>query len=250
MSPLKPGQGFARRVTLETLEKFAPFLLTADQADRGDSSAAGRGETQPKDPTLEAAERLFEGQSIKLPHRFKSSRKRKPAKKPVLGRLVAEPAVLRAYARGEVLLAEIPRASNRWGQANFNKEDFTGFFGANSRRRLMLWNVHEDRSIAAQPEVRPGVSVKSRNFRIELGAAAGRAYPTNGRPIGVFVRTAAMEFRYMLLMPGTRHHQRAAEILAQYSTSPRSRARRLRMRLEDVRNVWPDLPLWPASRRP
>ncbi len=108
-----------------------------------------------------------------------------------------------------VLIAEIPRSKDRWNQANFNKETFIEFFGAtpgNNSQRILLRNVQDD-AMLAEIEVRPSVSVKSQNYRFELGAAAGIGYPLTGRPIAVFVRLSKRVFLYSLFMPSHSLHQ-------------------------------------------
>jgi hypothetical protein len=86
--------------------------------------------------------------------------------------------------------------------------------------------------------------VKSRNFRIELHAAAGLPYPGEGRPIGAFVRTSPREFLYMLLMPGTSHYPRVAAIVAQLAKSPANQLKRVRLTASELRRLWPRSPLW------
>lgn len=101
-----------------------------------------------------------------------------------------------------VLIAEIPRASTRWNQANFNLETFRGFFGLEpgTFRRVVLFPVAVDGTVG-RPEVRQSVSVKSRNYRIELGLASGLRYPEHGRPIAVFLKIGPRRFRYRLTLP-------------------------------------------------
>ena len=115
-----------------------------------------------------------------------------------------------------VLLAEIPRAAGRWRQANFDIGTYTGFFGLlpGTTRRVVLVPVRPDGSLGAR-EVRPGVSVKSQNYRIELGQGVGLSYPDEGRPIGVFRRVGTRRFRYRLVMPGGIGYDDAHAILAQ-----------------------------------
>ena len=101
-----------------------------------------------------------------------------------------------------VLLAEIPKGSTRWNQANFDLDNFKKFFQLQpgTLRRVVLLPVSPDGTVG-DPEVRPSVDVKSQNYRIELGLASGLDYPENGRPIGLFLRIGPRRFRYRLLMP-------------------------------------------------
>ncbi len=147
----------------------------------------------------------------------------------------------------EVLFAEIPRAATRWNQANFDQRNFIDFFHADTPGNLRLWHVSGVGRVAREAEIRPGVTVRSRNFRIELGAAAGLAYPANGRPIAVFVRRAPREFHYMLLLPGSAHYQQAENILARYARSRPGRMRRERIPRATAAREWPESPLWRVS---
>jgi hypothetical protein len=62
---MRDGQGFAKLVTLETLDSFAPLL---QKAGRGEGAGRGGRQRQaPADPKLEAAEALFGGTSIRVP---------------------------------------------------------------------------------------------------------------------------------------------------------------------------------------
>jgi hypothetical protein len=144
----------------------------------------------------------------------------------------------------QVLFAEIPRGSGRWNQANFDKDNFMNFFQAGSGSVVKLWQVEPRGHIASAPEERPGVSVKSRNFRIELAAAAGKSYPATGRPIGVFVRIGSRKFHYMLLMPGDTGHRFASEVLKKHAISPPGRMRRFILDLATAMSEWPQAPLW------
>jgi len=106
-------------------------------------------------------------------------------------------------SENEILFAEIPGSGNRWKQANFDKENFTNFFGAipgNNFHRILL--RHVDEFALSDIENRQSVSVKSQNYRFELDAASGLDYPANGRPIGVFIKVATRIFMYHLFMPG------------------------------------------------
>jgi HKD family nuclease len=155
------------------------------------------------------------------------------------------PTTRRPASDSPVLIAEVPRASDRWNQANFDLDSFVNFFHADDpRRRLQLWHVSNEGTIAPEPEVRPGVAVRSRNFRVELRAAAGLPYPTGGRPIGLFIATGPRSFLYMLVMPRTSHYPLVSAILGRHSTSPRNQVRRARLSVSELRREWPASPLW------
>lgn len=127
-----------------------------------------------------------------------------------------------------VLIAEIPKSGKRWKQANFDLATFQSYFGATPGRTQRIILTHVDSAGSFGPvEVRPSVAVKSHNFRFELDAASGLAYPKQGRPIGVFVRVATRTFRYRLLMPGTVAHTSAKLFLDANGSRLRRRMRRL-----------------------
>lgn len=145
----------------------------------------------------------------------------------------------------QILVAEIPRASNRWGQANFDQSTFFDFFGASNRvqRRAYFFHLRDDGTLGFQ-EVRPAVAVQSHNYRFELDAASGLAYPMDGRPVGVFAKVGARTFVYMLLMPGGAGHAEMALLLDQTAIALPGRLRRVVYRAADVQRAWPAAPLW------
>ncbi|MBZ4330523.1 phospholipase D family protein [Corallococcus sp. AS-1-12] len=145
-----------------------------------------------------------------------------------------------------VMIAEIPRGE-RWKQANFDLETFRQFFQATpgARQRVFLWHVAADGTVG-DIEVRPCVSVKSQNYRIELGAAVNLSYPEgSARPIAVFLRSATRKFRYRLLMPEDPSYNHVLRILAQRWTGRTGRMRRVTMSSDELRRAWPDSPLLP-----
>lgn len=145
----------------------------------------------------------------------------------------------------EILVAEIPKASNRWGQANFDQATFFGFFGASRtvQRRAYFFHLRGDGTLGFQ-EVRPAVAVQSKNYRFELEAASGLAYPTNGRPIGVFAKVGARTFVYMLLLPTQPGHQEMARLLDGSKAAAGMRLRRNVFTAAAVRAAWPGAPFW------
>lgn len=156
------------------------------------------------------------------------------------GELAVEPGFSRP-----VLVAEIPRAANRWNQANFDLDTFRNFFGARAEAALRVVFQHVDASGALVTlERRPSVAVRSRNFRFELEAAAGLDYPTTGRPIAVFAQVAPRTFRYRLVMPGDGDYPLLSGFLDREAGRPPNRMRRVRTNSEVLQRVWPQSPLW------
>lgn len=106
-----------------------------------------------------------------------------------------------------VLIAEVPKASSRWKQINFDKKSFQNYFGATAggaggTYRILLKNVDSGGTLG-ETESRPSVSVASHNWRFEIGAANGLDYPTgNLRPYVIFSEALTRSFIYELVMPG------------------------------------------------
>lgn len=147
-------------------------------------------------------------------------------------------------AESPVLIAEIPRAGQRWGQANFDVEHYEGFFGAKvgTQRRIVLYHVADDGNLGPL-ESRPSVEVDSRNYRFELAAARGHRYPSRDRPIGVFLRLATGEFLYRLLFPADPQYRTVNQILAAHWSGPPGRMRRITLSWADLHRDWPNSPL-------
>lgn len=148
----------------------------------------------------------------------------------------------------EVLIAEIPNNGNRWKQANFNVSVFEHFFGGiagvNEERRILLRHVGSTGTLE-EIEVRPTVSVRSRNYRVELKAAAGLEYPeSDERPIGVFIKVSTRTFIYSLLMPEDRNYNEVLRYLNNYQPRVGNRMRRYLTNVETLRVNCPNLTFW------
>lgn len=158
----------------------------------------------------------------------------------------ARPAVVSSVA--EVLVAEIPKSGDRWAQANFDLENYEGFFGARlgSQRRISLHHVNAAGAVG-EVESRPSVEVASQNYRFELAAARGLAYPAAGSPIGVFLRLATGEFLYSMLLPGDPGYSEVDQLLAVSWQGRADRKRRVRFNVDQVQSAWPDSPLWTVA---
>jgi hypothetical protein len=145
-----------------------------------------------------------------------------------------------------VLVAEIPRGSTRWNQANFDIGSFRNFFGAQPGgvvQRIVLQHVDAN-GVPGSLESRPSVSVKSHNFRFELEAAAGLPYPEADRPIAVFVEIAPRTFRYRLLMPNDPQYRIINAFLDSIAGGRTDRMRRVITNTDKLQQAWPDSPLW------
>jgi hypothetical protein len=141
-------------------------------------------------------------------------------------------------AGSNVLIAEIPRGGSRWQQGNFDLETFTSFFGATpgKTQRILLTHVKMDGTTGTLEE-RASISSRSQNYRFELDAARGLAYPSAGRPIVLFVRVATRMFRYRLFMPGQPGYQRVSGTLSEHAGPSATWMRRSRLTWQQIKDL-------------
>lgn len=160
-------------------------------------------------------------------------------------------ATLNLGVNAAVLIAEIPRGGPRWSQGNFSLETFRQFFGAEPghEHRVVLQHVNPDGSLG-DIENRPAVSVASHNYRFELAAGTGVAYPAGGRPIGVFVRTGARDFTYRLAFPHDSDYLCFSGYLDDTWNGPPRQMRRVLAEFEVLQRACPATPLWQPGPEP
>jgi hypothetical protein len=171
----------------------------------------------------------------------------RPVKRVVSGTQALVRRVL--LARQSVLVAEVPRSGDRWKQVNFDQGTYRRYFGvpAGVAKHVTFRQIRNDGS-AAPPEQRVAVTVASKNYRFEVGAASGVPYPTNGHPIVVFDRVAESEFHYMLLLPGEPGYIPVQSLLKRLIPNP-SGKRRVVMSVGQLWRAWPTCPLvWAGAK--
>ncbi len=153
--------------------------------------------------------------------------------------------VARTTSRNAVLIAQVPKAGGRWGQVHFNAHVVREYFRLRSleTERVFLTGVSAD---ATRGEVEARACVYSagsnRNYKIEVGAAKGLAYPQSGRPVLIFVTRQLRVYDYMLVMPGDEGYGRILD-LSERLPSP---GRGLPRPITDVATLdraWGDCPL-------
>jgi hypothetical protein len=250
------GRGFARRVTLANVQTFAPLLRSVAHGEEAGGREERSGEeidldqanATPGDPALAAAEALFAGEPLQV--RTAHRRRGRTRSQPNAASRSREPDSVesnRPSADLAALVAEIPRAAGRWNQANFDLSTYEGFFGARigEQRTIQLQHVGTDGTLGPL-ERRPSVEVKSRNFRFELEAASGLPYPPQGRPIAIFVRQASGSFLYRLLLPADPQHASLVRFLDEKWTGRSDRMRRVQTTIRELREYWPESPMWQA----
>ena len=143
-----------------------------------------------------------------------------------------------------VLVAEVPRSGGRWNQVNFNLATYQNFFGVTlgTERHVTFYNVNADGSLGAS-EDRQAVSVASKNYRFEVGAASGLDYPSEGNPILVFEKVSENVFKYVLLMPESEAHSSMQQFIDANYVRKREKIRALITRAI-LREIWPLAPFF------
>lgn len=103
----------------------------------------------------------------------------------------------------DILIAEIGK-SPRWKQVDFSLPIFQDFFGATAGDNTYIIKLRylDENGELHEIENRPAVTTASSNYRFEIGAAKG-SYPSEGKPIGVFIKVAPLNFIYRLYMPNS-----------------------------------------------
>lgn len=104
------------------------------------------------------------------------------------------------------LVAQVPRAGERWHQIHFNRDVIERFFRVSlgtTAQRVFLVEYRQEDGMFSEQEVRPCIySGANMNPKIEVASHHGVSYPDAGRPIAVYRELQVRSFAYMLLMPG------------------------------------------------
>lgn len=143
-----------------------------------------------------------------------------------------------------VMVAEVPRAGNRWGQLHLNKDVVKQFFRveSDSHQRVFLREVVAPGRLG-DVEARPCVySETNKNHKIEFAARKGEPYPDEGRPVLVIRETGTRSFQYLILMPGEPGYAEMEEFLTARPSVGKGLRRVISTR-RDLTATWADCPL-------
>ncbi len=169
-----------------------------------------------------------------------TGRPRVPRRRPIPRR--AEVAGRAEFDR--ILIAQVPSAGGRWAQVHFNAAVVQQYFRITELRtqRVYLTRVDEE-GRRGDDEVRSCVySEVNKNYKIEIGAAKGLAYPAQGPPLLIFRERQVRCFDYLLLMPGQEGYApllRLTEMLPKIGKG----LRRVITDLTTLERAWPECPL-------
>ena len=144
----------------------------------------------------------------------------------------------------ELLIAEIG-GGERWKQANFPISIMMNFFGVTPPASSNIELSAIDPSGGVEGViVTPIVSVKSQNYRIELGSVSGILYPgQSDRPIGVFKRTGAGRFRYRVFFRADAGYGSLETLLASKYSGPLHQLKRYITDSPTLSSAWPSCPV-------
>ena len=145
-----------------------------------------------------------------------------------------------------LLVAQIPRAGNRWSQVHYSAQIIQDYFQVKADARVFLRKFGttdvEERKIVYSEDT-------NMNYKIELGAArdAERAggYPADGRPVVVFRREGGKlrRHRYVFLMPGDDGHAEMSELAKATFEGRANQVPRVILPRSRVMTAWPECPL-------
>jgi hypothetical protein len=155
------------------------------------------------------------------------------------------PAGERILAGSElVLVAQVPRASDRWHQTHFNKDVTKKFFRVSKagKKTLTLERVDGEGRLQEQvtrPLVLSDVNVNSK-IELDYGRKEGRRpdYPKAGPPIVVILELDTRTFRYQTLMPGNDGYAEMLEMTDNLPSIGRGKPRVITS-LDEVELRWP-----------
>jgi hypothetical protein len=106
-----------------------------------------------------------------------------------------------------VLVAQVPKAGNRWEQVHFNMDVGRRFFRVEEGEEKTVALERVDASGKAIGNyTRKLVLGPNRNYRIEFEFEPAVDYPEQGRPLLGILELSLRTFRYVTLMPGDSGH--------------------------------------------
>ena len=153
----------------------------------------------------------------------------------------------------ELLIAQVPKAGNRWSQIHYTKGIVEGYFKLEAQpyesKEVICFRMFGSKDVEKRIVV---YSRRNMNFKIELGEARRIAssrgypdYPTEERPLLILRRETDTEhsYRYLLLMPGDDGHEEMTSFVKGEYAGPPGQVARVVSTLGQVLTAWPAFPL-------
>jgi HKD family nuclease len=147
-----------------------------------------------------------------------------------------------------ILIAQVPKAGDRWAQVHFNTDVIERYFRISDLKTQRVYLSRMDETgRRGDEEVRPCVyAVSNKNHKIEIAAAKGLDYPTRGHPILIFKERQVRCFDYMLLMPDQAGYGPLLRLTETLPSIGRG-FRRVITNLPTLEKAWPECPLLTLS---
>lgn len=143
-----------------------------------------------------------------------------------------------------VLVLEIPRNAPGRTQLDVGLEHFQAFFGGKPghQKQILIQHQAGDGKLDPIEPPRPLIETSSRNYRFEAAAGRDVPYPTDGRPVGVFVHMPDGVIRYTRLWPGDPGYSEVENFLTGRVGPAGRRIRREAAEASELLAAWPGCP--------
>jgi len=138
------------------------------------------------------------------------------------------------------LVAQVPKAGERWKQVHFNADVMRRFFHLEhgNPRSVTLEHISADGTLVGRTSRQLVFSDVNSNSKLEFDFGSLK-YPRGGsKPILVAVEAAYLTFRYRLVMPGDIGFEQLTSLLESGQSIGRGVPRRI-VTLDDVESYWP-----------
>jgi hypothetical protein len=143
-----------------------------------------------------------------------------------------------------VLVAQVPKAGDRWHQVHFNIDVASRFLRVTPGGDLMVSLERVDwagRVVARS--ARPLVfAERNRNCKVEFDFGGVVDYPSGGPPLLVVLELDVRQFRYLSLLPGSSGYDEMLRLTNDLPSVGRGKRRAITT-LDEVRLRWPACPL-------
>lgn len=155
------------------------------------------------------------------------------------------PDVSQALSGSEyVLVAQVPKAGDRWHQVHLNAAICQQFFriAEGEDKVVRLERVDRGGGLGARFDRGLVFSHRNRNYKIEFDFGDVDTYPKAGVPLLVILELDVRVFRYQLLVPGDPGYDPMLQLNSTMPSVGRG-LRRVVTTLDEVELRWPGCPL-------
>jgi hypothetical protein len=143
------------------------------------------------------------------------------------------------------LVAEVPKAGDRWRQVHFNKDIVRQFFNLEPGmdRSITIEQISAAGRVAGRKARQLVFPESNRNSRIELFFGPRAEYPLPPhRPLVAVVEAEYLTYRYRTLMPGDAGYESVLRLLTAGPSIGKGVRRRI-VTLDELEAYWPQAAL-------